>query len=285
MKTLIINADDMGVSPAVNDAIIRLYQTESITGTSIIAVGTAFSEACRALRDNEIREVGVHLTLTGKFRPVTSETKGMKNFLTKEGYFPPDYVSLAAKLYLGKIKKQTLRDELYSQIEKIREEGFTITHLDSHEHIHVLPGILDTVLELCAEFEIPYIRLPRENPFVCRKSFNCKDLIRYAALRLFSSSAARKISKTSLSFNTSFLGHFHSGRLNNEILSFMAENITDGTTELAVHPAVHSLEFLKNSPWYKNAQTEMNELTKEAWKTTLKTKNITPTPHSKATKK
>jgi chitin disaccharide deacetylase len=191
-------------------------------------------------------------------------------------------VSLALALSFGKVKKQALKEEISAQIDKLKKEGLVVTHLDSHEHVHLMPQVLDIALESCAEFSIPYIRFPRENLFVSRVSFKVKDLLRCMALRVFSVFARQTIMKFPLCHNSAFLGHFHSGRLNREILSFMADNIAEGTTELAVHPAVHSSDFLKDFPWYSNAAAEMDELMSEEWKKKLDSLNINPISHSEA---
>ena len=279
MKTLIINADDMGVSPAINDAVIKLYRKGAITGTSIIAPGEAFREACRVLKENGISRAGAHLTLTGKFRPTVSSGFSSKCLIDNDGYFPKGYFPLAAKLACGKVKKTALREELAAQIEKIKGEGLSVTHLDSHEHVHMLPWVMDIALELCSEFSIPYIRIPLESPFVTKVDFRLKDLIRYKALRFFSTNAKKVLPKFAVCSNTDFLGHFHSGRLNKSILMAMADNIPEGITELAVHPAVNSPEFLREFPWYSNGHVEMEVLMSEDWENKLKTRGITLAAH------
>jgi chitin disaccharide deacetylase len=282
MKSLIINADDMGVSGAVNDAVIALYKASAITGTSVIAPGSAFSGACRLLRENGIEEVGAHLTLTGNFRPLSPPGAEIRNLLTEQGFFPSGYLELVPRSFFARVRRAALKDELSRQIEKIRREGFTVTHIDSHEHVHMLPGILDITLELCSEFSVPYLRFPAENPAVSRKRFAVKDLIRQSALSFFSAIAEKKISRAGICFNSAFLGHFHSGRLNEDILSFMADKIAEGITELAVHPADNSPELFKEFPWYKNGPAEMKALMSGKWQDKLKALGIKLVSHRTA---
>jgi chitin disaccharide deacetylase len=271
MKALIINADDMGTSTYINSAIMRLYKNLAITGTSINACGPAFAQGCRLLKESGINEAGVHFTFTENFKPV--------NF---KGCFPASYISLSLKLLLGIIKMQELKDELRFQIEKIRNEGFTITHMDSHEHVHILPWIWDIALELCKEFSIPYIRIPLENRSVSKISFTVKDAVRSAALRFFSKKTYKGMEKYSLCSSNAFFGHFHSGRLTGDILSFMADNMPDAITELVVHPADYSDELLKSFPFYKNGPNEVSVLMSDEWKKKLKSLGITLISHADA---
>lgn len=284
MKTLIVNADDMGVSPHVNSAIVSLYKASAITGTSIISQGEAFSEACFSLKENGISEVGAHLTLTGNFRPVALKGEGSRGFLTREGYFPNNYLLLALCVFLGRAGRKELKNELASQIEKIMGQGLTVTHLDSHEHVHMLPQIWDIAVELCSEFSIPYIRIPMERLPAYGPGANVKDAVRSRALRFFSKSVHKRLSGTSIYSNDAFLGHVHSGKLNGEVLSFMADNMAEGITELAVHPADNSPELFNELPWYRNGPDEMKALMSEKWKDKLNELGVITATHSEAIK-
>ena len=57
------------------------------------------------------------------------------------------------KKYLtGGIRLSQVRKELEQQIRKVLDTGITIRHLDSHQHIHALPGIRTVVVELAEEY-------------------------------------------------------------------------------------------------------------------------------------
>ena len=282
MKALIINADDMGVSPFINSEIIRLYKASAITGTSINACGPAFTEACRLLRDNGINEAGAHLTLTENYPPVNPGTYKIKGFLSKKGHFPSGYINLALKLYFGKIKRQALKDELRLQVENIRNEGFVITHMDSHEHVHMLSDVWKIALELCREFTIPFIRIPFESLTVFKIDFTLKDMARSTALRFFSKKAYRALQGFQVCSSDAFLGHFHSGRITGDTLSFMADNIPEAITELVVHPAAYSQELLRENPFYKNGPIETKALMSGQWREKLSTLGINLISHADA---
>jgi chitin disaccharide deacetylase len=270
MGGLIINADDLGLSDSVNQAVLRLYERSAITGSSIIPAGRRFVEAAGMLKEKGIRETGVHLTLTGKFQPVTG-----KSFFS--GYMP-----LLASYYSGTFDLAWARGELFAQVERVLEQGLEPTHIDSHEHVHMLPGILNAALEACREFNIRYIRFPLEDGFVKKINFSVKDVLRHLALRVFAERAGKVIASSGTLSCGHFLGHFHSGRINARTLDFFLDNIGDGITELAVHPAVMSRELLEDSPWHKNGQIEMEALLSEDWKEKLKKRGIRLISHKEA---
>ena len=263
---MIINVDDVGLSDAINGAAKECYLSGAITGVSVIACGRRFREACAVLRDLGKTETGVHLTLTGGLRPCTGDLSLINSLLRKNGTFVRGYMNLAVLYSLGRIAAGQIYLELGNQIKRLKEEGLRVTHLDSHEHIHMFPPVLKVAVTLAHEFDIPYIRLPREVPAVIRKRFSVRDLLRLAGLKAFTPGAERTISRAQVKCNAAFLGHFHSGRIDDDILCFMMKNLAEGVNELAVHPGVMSRELMDESPWHRNAPVELDALLNGRWR-------------------
>ncbi|NQT33196.1 MAG: ChbG/HpnK family deacetylase [Candidatus Omnitrophica bacterium] len=282
MKSLIINLDDVGLSGAISEAAKECLQAGAITGVSIIACGKAFKEACTTLRGLGRLEVGVHLTLTGTFEPVTLEHEKVDSVLKNENVFFDSYFTFFSRYFRGKINSEEIYTEFENQVEKIQREGLSVTHIDSHEHIHVVPGLLLLVLRLANEYGIPYVRLPLEGSKVIFKKFRTKDLIRHLALKMFALPAKSAIKRTGINSNNSFLGHFHAGRIDNDILRFLIKNMPRGVSELAVHAGVESEELLEESPWHENAHKELEALLRGSWKTLLKDERVRMVSHSEA---
>ncbi len=265
MKSLIINIDDAGSSDAVNKAVKKCYLSGGVTGISLIACGERFREACTILHDLGKPEAGVHLTLTGRFTPCTKPSSAIET-LTHKGSFAGNYWGFMLLYAQKRLRPEQVYLELSNQVKRVKEEGFRVTHLDSHEHIHMFPGILDITIKLASEFNIPYVRLPLENTAVIRKRFSIIDFLRHAGLKVFSSGAEKVMSRAGIKCNDSFLGHFHSGRIDDDILDFMLENLADGVNELAIHPAVFPPQLLKESQACRNAQKELDTLISGRWK-------------------
>src|SRR5450631_824067 len=62
--TLIVNADDFGMTEGTNQAIVDAYQTGIVTSTSLLANGYSFDHAVNLARQFPGLGIGVHLTLT-----------------------------------------------------------------------------------------------------------------------------------------------------------------------------------------------------------------------------
>lgn len=281
MKKLIINADDAGLSDSVNEAVRKLYEAGAITGTSLIAVGRRFQDASKMLKQIGRPEVGAHLTLTGNFHPA-QESSRVRSLLTKGETFYSSYLKLLFEYYMKRLVMYEVKIEFEEQIKRILDEGLTITHLDSHEHVHIFPGIFRIIADLAIKFDIPFVRIPLEPSEVKGKDFSLKDLARYTGLRHFTLKAEKIVRSLELNTSDAFFGHFHAGRVNFDVLKFFVEKIKPGVAELAIHPAVMSRELLEESPWHRNAQVEMESVMSEKWREEVSSYGVELVSHKKA---
>ncbi|HEX8617535.1 MAG TPA: ChbG/HpnK family deacetylase [Thermoanaerobaculia bacterium] len=146
MKRLIVTADDAGLHPGMTAGAIRAHREGIVTACSIVANGAAFDDAVARLRDVPSLEVGVHLTLVEE-RPLTAMR------------FPKKYTSFVP-LYLARaITIAQIEREFRAQIERVAATGLRITHLNGHQHLHLLPRIFRVVARLAREYEIGYVRI------------------------------------------------------------------------------------------------------------------------------
>src|SRR5688572_4338796 len=54
--------------------------------------------------------------------------------------------------------------ELGAQVEKVMRAGIRPTHLDGHQHVHLLPRVWPVVVELAREHGIAWVRMPSFAP-------------------------------------------------------------------------------------------------------------------------
>src|ERR1700678_2779352 len=64
-KQLIVNADDFGFTPDVNQGIVEAHQRGILTATTLMADGEAFDDAVRLARETPALDIGCHLVLIG----------------------------------------------------------------------------------------------------------------------------------------------------------------------------------------------------------------------------
>jgi chitin disaccharide deacetylase len=159
-RLLVVNADDYGLTEATCRAILRAHRFGIVTSTSVLAVGRAFERCGHWLRDHPRLGVGVHLAIVGGDSPLLPPQE-IRTLVDDHGRFFPSWRALLARALLRPLDRAELARELGAQIRRVASLGVRVTHLDSHQHLHLLPGVREAVLELACRFAVPIIRVPR----------------------------------------------------------------------------------------------------------------------------
>ncbi|PYE44561.1 carbohydrate deacetylase [Paenibacillus barcinonensis] len=151
MKHLIINADDFGLSPGVNQGIVEAYQAGGISSTTLMVNMPGFSDAIRLARLHSELGVGLHFNLTYG-RPV-SDVRHVPSLVQKDGCFHPISET-------GSRELREIEIELLAQWERFIASGLYPTHLDAHHHLHqVFPDVYKAMAQLAIKENIPMRRL------------------------------------------------------------------------------------------------------------------------------
>lgn len=161
-RTLIVNADDLGLHPDIDRGIEEAHRDGMVTSASISAVGASFEQAVEVCRRNPRLGVGVHLTLVGE-RPL-SDPAALGDLVTADGRFPDAHPALVARTLALRVRRDAVRRELSAQIERVERAGIRPAHLDGHQHVHLLPGVWAVVTELARAHGIRWVRVPAFAP-------------------------------------------------------------------------------------------------------------------------
>ena len=257
MKSLIVNADDFGLHTEINKGIIKGYQEGFITSTSLMCSAPAFDNAVELARQNLGLGIGIHLTLVGSVPSVLPKEK-ISSLVDANGLFPENYVVFAKKFYTGQIKMVQLELELRAQIEKALATGLNITHVDSHQHTHVLPGMSGLVVKLCNEYKIKYIRIPKEGYFFSGGfAGGLGRKIGRAGLSFCAYLAAVQAKKAGLIYPQSFFGMLAGGNLNEVLVGNIITALPEGVSEIMTHPGLNRQELDKNFTWDYHWEDEL----------------------------
>lgn len=159
---LIVNADDLGLSEAINAGVIDAHHNGIVTAASLMAVGGAFADAVARVKATPTLDLGVHLTLVEE-RPLLDPAR-LASLVDACGRFPPNAFAFTRSYLAGRIRRAEIRAELEAQIACVIDSGLKPSHLDSHQHLHLLPGIWQTTCALALRFGIGALRRPRERP-------------------------------------------------------------------------------------------------------------------------
>jgi hopanoid biosynthesis associated protein HpnK len=230
---LIVHADDFGLSEAVNRAVLAAHENGIVTSTSIMAGGAAFAHAVGLAKRCPSLDVGVHLTLTEQ-RPVADSVPSL---VDSAGNLAPHATRFAMRYLRGAIALADVRTELAAQIRRAREHGLAPTHLDGHQHVHVLPGIARVVAELARENGIRAVRVPAERP----RAYMLKDpsRLKRVAEQLAVGALGTLSPLASLRRVDRFVGFYFGGRLNELNLRTVLTHLpARATVELMCHPGL-----------------------------------------------
>ncbi len=247
MRDLILNADDFGLTSGVNQGIIQAHREGILTSATLMANGPAFEDARARARQNPSLGVGVHLVLIGG-RPVAPPEQ-VASLLDAEGNLPRSLPALVARVTAGLIRPGHMQKELRAQIEKVRAAGIDPTHLDTHKHTHAHPGVMESVAHVARDCGIARIRRPFEN---LRDSWNFAGGQRVASASQLASAAAARLAsgafdaicrRYGLWTPGRFLGLALTGRISAAVLRAMMDTVSEGSTEIMLHPGVCDAEL------------------------------------------
>lgn len=160
---VIICGDDFGLTKTVNEAILEAHRNGSLTHASIISNAPCFEDAVSKARAyGDTLKVGVHVNLTFG-NPITPKEE-ICCLTNKKGDFTCGFLRL---LFLPLLKsaplvQEQIEHEIENQILHCIENGITITHIDSHRHVHTIPWIYRIVEKLADKYHIKRIRVINE---------------------------------------------------------------------------------------------------------------------------
>ena len=104
---LILNADDFGLGPGVNQAVAELARRGIVTSASLLATAPHASEAVALARTLPGLGVGVHLCLIEEW-PL-SPPGALPTLAGPDGRLPPGARALAQRLMLGRVREEDIR--------------------------------------------------------------------------------------------------------------------------------------------------------------------------------
>ena len=230
----ILNADDFGLSPGINRGIIEAHRDGILTSASLMAVGDAFEEAVDFARDFPSLALGIHLTLV-EGGPVLAPEK-VPSLVTQDGRFSRSLGTFLLKWLTGQVRKKDVEREFAAQIEKAMDYGIRVEKLDSHMHVHLLPGIFQAVQTVASRYRIRVVRLPRERLVAWGASPSIVGIWRRAILGSLATFRERPLVAAGLVHSTDFSGFAQSGHLNEEGLLRLLQGLRPGVTEVMLHP-------------------------------------------------
>lgn len=239
MLKLIVNADDFGLTRGCNEGIIKSIKKGIVTNTTIMINMPFAEEGINLAKKNGIDQLGIHFNLTcGK--PISLDVPSLVN---EEGEFYKRFIFLKEKMSL-----QDVEIELRAQLKKFKSKGLKLTHIDSHHHIHMYPGVAEIVAEIALEENVP---LRNVNEYV-KKIIEEKGILT----------------------TEHFSMDFYDKNVTLEKLKEIISSRQEGVLEIMSHPALIDSELIHLSSYTFYREKELEILTSEEIKLWLDEQKI-----------
>ena len=253
-RLLIVNADDFGLTDGVCRAIVRGHRHGIITSTSALAVGPAFARNAAMLDDVPDLGVGVHLAAVGEDPPLLS-AREIPTLVDKRGRLPLSWRQFLPRFAARRIDLADVEREFAAQIAAVESAvgRERVTHLDTHQHLHLWPRIADLVCRLAAGSDVPAVRLTR----------SVGGSGRGKAVNVLARGLDRKVHAHGLRAPDAFAGFDEAGAVAVHRLVGVIEHLGAtgaGVAEIGIHPGEHDDPDLARYEWGYHWGDELDAL-------------------------
>ena len=153
-RYLIVNADDLGLSPGVNRGILEAHQRGILTSTTaMVNMPAVEAGICLLQQDAPQVGIGLHFNLTTG-QPVLPPEQ-VASLVGADGDFP--YYEPDPLRHFDHLNPEEITAEIHAQFERfVQLAGRKPDHLDSHHHaVYHHPVAFQTVLDLAEAHHLP----------------------------------------------------------------------------------------------------------------------------------
>ncbi|MCX6897722.1 MAG: ChbG/HpnK family deacetylase [Verrucomicrobia bacterium] len=217
-KEVFFTADDFGLGPEINLAIVRSHREGVLHGASLMMGQRATAEAVQLARDNQHLRVGLHLHLCDS-TPVTCAAWPWGSSPHRAGW----------SIGLSHAARALMRREVEAQWDLFRATGLGCAFVNGHHHLHVHPAVCAALMEVLPQDFTGWVRLGQPRLF----SQRLQDRARHATVAFWSGRGRRRSPRQTCQ---TLWGLDRLFRMQaSEILS-VVPGLSDGLHEFMFHP-------------------------------------------------
>ena len=246
MPRLIVNADDFGLTPGINRAILELHRAGVLTSATLMARASATDDAIAIARATPSLGVGCHIVLVDG-EPILPPHDVFSLIDRYTGGFPPKLTTFLGRLFSGRIRNEDLEAEARAQIQSLQARGIQPTHIDTHKHTHMFPRVLRPILRAARSCGIQRIRNPFEPEWAVRVTPRA-SVIRSAevfALRRFGPYFRRILTEEGFTTTDGTIAVAGTGVVSADTVRALLQQLPPGTWEFVTHPGYNDADLAK----------------------------------------
>ena len=259
-RRLIVNADDFGLTLPITEGTIDAFERGILTSASLVATGAAFDRAAQYAATHPDLDSGVHLMIV-QGEPVLPPDN-VPSLVQQDGKFLPGYGEFMARYLSGGVRDEEVEAEWTAQIARVRGAGVRMTHLDSIQHLHLVPGLFRIALRIARANGILAMRFPRV-PTVLRRAEKgtVRRSLEFLPLRLMEQSNLPYLNSSGIRTPDRFFGFHSAGHLDQKALRSVLFGVPQGTSELVCHPGHGEPDSSPIVAWEYEWRAELEALT------------------------
>jgi len=238
-RRLIVNADDFGRSPSINQAVIRAHREGILTTASLMVNEPAAAEAVAMARQNPQLGVGLHLSLACGVPALPPQQ--IPDLVNSQGHFSDNPVATGCRYFFsGKCRRQ-LPLEIAAQFEKFHATGLPLDHVNGHLNLHLHPVIFAILMENAEKHGIKALRLTND-PFRLnarlaggRWFYRLSHAFIY---RLLSARARPALTQKGIRHTQAVFGLLQNALVDTPYITKLLPRLPPGDSELYSHPSL-----------------------------------------------
>ena len=238
-RRLIVNADDFGLSPSVNAAVIRAHRDGILTSASLMVNEPGFAEAVALAKENPRLGVGLHLTLLMGHSALPPEK--IPGLVNTRGEFSNEPVRAGMSYFFQRRLREQLRAEIHAQFEKFHDTGLPLDHVNGHLHLHLHPVVFKILMSDAEKLGIRQVRLMRDCFSRSRRMASGRWFYRasHAAIYEWLSRRARApLRQRGIRHAQITFGLLQDSRVDEDYVLKLLPELPPGDSELYAHPSL-----------------------------------------------
>ena len=240
-RSLIVTADDFGLSREVNEAVEEAHRDGVLTCASLVVTGEAAEDAVARARRLPGLGVGLHLAMLDA--PAALGRDQIPDLLEPgRDYLASTPAVTGAKIAMLTSVRRQARAEMAAQFELFAKTGLPLDHVDGHWHFHQHPTLVGMLIhDMAKAHAVRAVRVPNEPALASwraagRQGLGGRWLTAAAHAPLWASMRGR-LNRAGIASNDWFFGLNDGGRLTPELLLGFIANMPAGVSEIGAHPA------------------------------------------------
>ncbi|MDB5591450.1 hopanoid biosynthesis-associated protein HpnK [Enterovirga sp.] len=233
--SLVVTADDFGLSREVNEAVEIGHRRGILTAASLMVAEPWCVDAVLRARRLPGLAVGLHLTLV-EGRAVLPRSE-IPDLVGPDGRLRQDLARYGADIFFRPGVKRQVAAEIRAQFQAFRRTGLALDHVNAHKHYHLHPTVAGLVLRIGREFGMTSLRVPVEPAAVLaqveptRRGLEARLAGPYAAL------LRGRARRAGLTVADQVFGLAWSGAVDPGRMAGLLRALAPGRTEIYLHPA------------------------------------------------